>query len=67
MAKIVSVRCDAHTDTAVIEGWTVAYSNGKQETYSGEIPPAFIARFCRTAKHGCKTVDGTSVADWYTK
>ena len=58
--KIISVRCDSHTDTGFIDGWTVYFSNGKEETYIGEIPPASVSRFCRMAKYGYKSIDGTS-------
>ena len=65
-AKIISVRCDSHTDTGIIDRWTAFLSNGETETHEGEIPPVSVARFCRMAKFGYKDIDGTSMTDWYT-
>lgn len=63
-AKIISVRCDSQS--GIIKRWTVVFSNGKEEVYDGEIPPAYAFRFCMRAKYGFKSIDGDSMIDLYS-
>lgn len=64
-AKIVSVKCESHTDTGFVDGWTVYFDNGRIESYDGEIPPIAVSRFCHRAKYGRKIIDGTSMTDYW--
>ena len=68
MAKIEWIKCESHG--GIIESWTAQFSNGKQETYTGELPPKNVSRFCRMARYGYKDMHGSFtgeiMVDWYS-
>ena len=69
MSKIDWVKCESRS--GIVESWTAQFSNGKRETYTGEIPPQNVSRFCRTARYGYKDMFGDFLGDimidWYSK
>ena len=61
MASIQMVKCVSRD--GIVEGWTVQFSNGSKETYTGEIPPQNVSRFCRAARYGYKVMCGSYLGE----